>query len=141
MENKQKLGAGILTMSILMLVGTVLGILGTIFTMVVGDSINAIALESGQIDASMLPTTGDYIFGLVTTLISGISVIFILMKNKYGVFAFFGLFVLTMVYNLIVSGIAGMAIISFVLNIAFTALYGYFIYRKRALFGFAQETV
>ncbi|WP_426350400.1 hypothetical protein ACPWSR_03930 [Alloiococcus sp. CFN-8] len=141
MENEQKLGAGIITISILMLIGTVISILATIFVMVVGDSLNSLMLQTGQVDASMIPTTGQYIFGLVTTLISGISVILILMKNKYGIFGYFGLFILNTVYNIIVSGTAGTAIISLIISIAIAALYGYFIYKKRALYGFVEETV
>ena len=140
-EKEQKLGAGILTISILMLIGTVFSILGTILFLAVGDSINNLMLESGQVDASILPTTGDYIFALITTLISGISVVLILMKNKYGIFGYFGIFILNTVYNLIVSGVVGTAIISLIISIAIAALYGYFIYKKRALFGFVQETV
>ena len=141
MENEQKLGAGILTISIILLIGTVIGIFGVIIGLTVGDSINAIALESGQIDESMLLSSGDYVFSLITTLISGISVVLILMKNKYGIYGYFTIFILSNVYSLIMYGIAGIQPVSVILSVALAALYGFFIYKKRVLFGFSKETI
>lgn len=139
MGKEKKIGAGIITMSILIFVGSAFAIFGGIINLAMGDSINQIMLEGGTIDQSMLPTKTDYIISLVTSILSVIFVILILMKKKVGVFAYFGLYILSSVYGLISNGITSLGLVSIGINLAFLALYGFFIYKKRELYGFIEE--
>lgn len=140
MEKEKKLGAGIITISVLILIGSAFGILGTIINLAMGDSVNELLMQTGQYDASMLPTTTDYIISLVSSILCVIFVILILLKNKIGVFGYFALSILNRVYSLIVSEITPIVLGGLVLGLAFLALYGFFIYKKRDLYGLSKET-
>lgn len=140
MEKEKKLGAGIITISVLILIGSAFGILGTIMNLAMGDSVNELLMQTGQYDASMLPTTTDYIISLVSSILCVIFVILILLKNKIGVFGYFALSILSRVYSLIVAEITPIVLGGLVLGLAFLALYGFFIYKKRDLYGLSKET-
>lgn len=140
MEKEKKLGAGIITISVLILIGSAFGILGTIMNLAMGDSVNELLMQTGQYDASMLPTTTDYIISLVSSILCVIFVILILLKNKIGVFGYFALSILNRVYSLIVTEITPIVLGELVLGLAFLALYGFFIYKKRDLYGLSKET-
>lgn len=140
MEKEKKLGAGIITISVLILIGSAFGILGTIINLAMGDSVNELLMQTGQYDASMLPTTTDYIISLVSSILCVIFVILILLKNKIGVFGYFALSILSRVYSLIVAEITPIVLGGLVLGLAFLALYGFFIYKKRDLYGLSKET-
>ena len=141
MEKEKKLGAGIITISVLILIGSAFGILGTIINLAMGDSVNELLMQTGQYDASMLPTTTDYIISLVSSILCVIFVILILLKNKMGVFGYFALSILSRVYSLIVAEITPIVLGGLVLGLAFLALYGFFIYKKRDLYGLSKETI
>lgn len=141
MEKEKKLGAGIITISVLILIGSAFGILGTIINLAMGDSVNELLMQTGQYDASMLPTTTDYIISLVSSILCVIFVILILLKNKIGVFGYFALSILSRVYSLIVAEITPIVLGGLVLGLAFLALYGFFIYKKRDLYGLSKETI
>lgn len=141
MEKEKKLGAGIITISVLILIGSAFGILGTIINLAMGDSVNELLMQTGQYDASMLPTTTDYIISLVSSILCVIFVILILLKNKIGVFGYFALSILNRVYSLIVTEITPIVLGGLVLGLAFLALYGFFIYKKRDLYGLSKETI
>lgn len=141
MEKEKKLGAGIITISVLILIGSAFGILGTIINLAMGDSVNELLMQTGQYDASMLPTTTDYIISLVSSILCVIFVILILLKNKIGVFGYFALSILSRVYSLIVAEITLIVLGGLVLGLAFLALYGFFIYKKRDLYGLSKETI
>ena len=141
MEKEKKLGAGIITISVLILIGSAFGILGTIMNLAMGDSVNELLMQTGQYDASMLPTTTDYIISLVSSILCVIFVILILLKNKIGVFGYFALSILNRVYSLIVTEITPIVLGGLVLGLAFLALYGFFIYKKRDLYGLSKETI
>ena len=63
------------------------------------------------------------------------------MKNKIGVFGYFALSILNRVYSLIVTEITPIVLGELVLGRAFLALYGFFIYKKRDLYGLSKETI
>lgn len=138
MSNERKLGPGIITMSVIFLVISVIGVIGSVISIFAGGSINQALIDSGQIDASMLPTTTDYIINLVVTTFTIIFVILILCKNKIGVFGYFGLTILSHIYSLITTGISGINIISQLIGILIMALYGFFIYKKKYVYGFTK---
>lgn len=141
MEKEKKLGAGIITISVLILIGLGFTIFGTIINLTMGDNINKVLLEAGQVDTSLLPTTTDYIISLVTSAVNVIFVVLILMKNKVGVLGYFTVAILSNVYNLIISGISALSLGGLAISLAFLALYGFFIYKKRELYGFTKETI
>lgn len=137
---KEKLGAGVVTISILILITAILSSTGSVISLTMGDDINNILVESGQIDTSLLPTTTDYIISLVTSVLTGIFATLILFKNRIGVFGYFTVAILNNVYSLILNGITVTSLISLVLGLSFLALYGFFIYKKRSVYGFNKET-
>lgn len=141
MSNEKKLGAGIITMSVIFLVGAVFTVLGTAINLVAGDSLNQVLIDSGQIDASMLPTTTDYIISLIISIFTIIFIILILCKKKIGVLAYFILTILSHIYTLIITGISGISMISQLIGFLIIALYGFFIYKKRDIYGFTKELI
>jgi len=141
MSNEKKLGAGIITMSVIFLVAAVFTVLGATINLVAGDSINQVLIDSGQIDASMLPTTTDYIISLIISICTIIFIILILCKNKIGVLAYFALTILNHIYTLITTGISGISMISQLIGFLIIALYGFFIYKKRDIYGFTKELI
>lgn len=141
MSNEKKLGAGIIIMSIILLVLTAISTIGTVIALIAGDSINQILISSGEVDTSMLPTTTDYIISLAIAVLSIIFIILILCKNKIGIFGYFATTILSHVYSLITTGITVPSLISQLIGIAFIALYGFFIYKKRDVYGFTKESI
>lgn len=139
MTKKRKLGGGIITISIILLIGIVFGIGVGVTNLVKGEEINELLLQTGEISPDMLPTTQDYIIGLITNVLGGIFIVLILMKNKVGVLGYFGVSIMAMVYGLLSNEITTAYIVGQLLNIALLGLYGFFIYRKKYIFGFTNE--
>ena len=136
MEEKQvrKLGAGIkiITWFYIIVVGFV--ILATIPSIFFRDAINELIVHTGQpqITDSMMPAL--YI-SVIMYIIKFAAAIMILRKSKIGVFAFFGITILSTVYSFITGPVG----ISSFIGLIPPALLGYFIYKKKEVFGFGES--
>ncbi|MBB6713818.1 hypothetical protein [Clostridium gasigenes] len=131
---EKKLGGGILTCTIINLVLYGFGIVGLLISLLGKDFIEQTLTQSGQTDALAQLSTLNIVFSLVITSLLLISSILILCKKKIGVYSFFTLVVLNIIYGIITTGFKPLSLIGLILP----ALLGLFIYKRRSIFGFSN---
>lgn len=130
----QKLGAGILTVSIIQLVLNVLGLLGLVFMVVMKDAISEQMALLGQQNVEL--TTSQMVISLILTLVLVVGIILILMKKAAGVYIYFTCTIINIIYSIIMAGFKFTTIFSLILPI----LMAIFISSKKELFGFGPKT-
>ena len=134
MENK-KLGGGILTISILYLVFLGFGLINNIISFSTLDQINALSSQMGMPQL----TSAELIISIILSLILLIGVILILLKKKIGVYTFFTVIVINVIYSLIMNGLSILVLISTLISLILPGLLAYFIYKKKEVFGFESK--
>lgn len=130
MENnveKKKVGAGIITMSVLYLIGQAFAIIGSISNFFTKDVTNKILADAGM---GIQITTSQIVITLTTSLIITIAVILILLKKSIGACLFIGIVVLSLIYSAIVSGVS----LFTPLSLIFPGLMIFFIYKKKDIY-------
>lgn len=138
MENdkSQKLGVGIITVSVLHLIGAIFSILGLIILLVFRNSIQGVFNQTGQKAASLALSTNHIIVSLVLTLILSAAVILILLKKASGIYAYFICSIINIIYSIVLNGFKWTSILSVILPILMLI----FITRKKEVFGFKSKT-
>ena len=126
-EEQKKVGAGIITMSALYLLGQVIIILILLSTLIFKDAIIQNAQSMGISDEI---NTGEILIPLVIATIIAIAVILILVKKPIGAFLFIGIEVLSLIYKVITSGITMGTIVLLI----FPVLMIFFIYKKKDIY-------
>lgn len=126
-KDKKKIGAGIIIISVLYLIGQTFTIIGCIINFFAKDLINETYRELGIVNEI---TTVQILITLVISLIITIAVILILFKKSIGAFLFIGTEVLSFIYNIIVSGI-GLGVIALLI---FPFIMMFFIYNKKDIY-------
>lgn len=134
MENK-KLGGGILAISILYLVFLSLGLMGNIISFSTLDQINAVSAQMGMPQL----TSTELIISIILNLVLVIAIILILLKKKIGVYAFFTVIIINVIYSLIMNGLSVFVLISTLIGLILPGLLAYFIYKKKEVFGFESN--
>ncbi|MBQ9012559.1 MAG: hypothetical protein IJ094_03190 [Bacilli bacterium] len=134
MENK-KLGGGILTISILYLVFLGFGLIVNIISFSTLDQINALSSQMGMPQL----TSAELIISIILSLILLIGVILILLKKKIGVYTFFTVIVINVIYSLIMNSLSILVLISTLISLILPGLLAYFIYKKKEVFGFESK--
>ena len=134
MENK-KLGGGILTISIIYLVLLGLGLIGSIISLVTLDEINSLMSQMGGVEL----TSTELIVSIILTLILLVGIILILLKKQIGVYSFFTVEIINIIYSLIMNGLSISILISTLVGLILPGLLAYFIYKKKELFGFESK--
>lgn len=142
MENIQerKLGAGIITISVLHLIGFVIGSFSTVSSIINNDALVEAASVLGADPSIYAPSK--LIISLVLSTLLAISVILILFKKSLGVYGYFTVTVISLINSIIsVSsiGFSGLVIFSLVLSLIFPALMALFIHKRKYVFGFASK--
>ena len=115
--NDMKLGAGIITMAVLTLIGSALAVLGCVFQILFKDKIQQF---SAGIEGAVLDP--------VTIVIS--------LAKSLGVYIYGTIEIVSLIYNIIMSP---ENIIWTLVGLIFPLLMGFFIYKKRAIFGFGNK--
>lgn len=135
MENtqKQKVGAGILIISIIHLFLNSIGALGLVAMITMKDVINKTIKETGAVEV----TTSNLIISIIFLGIIALGVILILLKKQIGVFIYFIAEVVSIIYAVVSNGFDPKQIVSLILPI----LMGLFIWQKKELFGFKNKDV
>jgi hypothetical protein len=125
MENNQpqKVGAGILTVSIIQLVFSGFVFIGLLLAFLVKDQIEA----AGTVEI----TTSVLAISTVFTAITIIGIILILMKKQLGVYIYFGSFAINIIYSIVTNGFKASIILSLIIPV----LMGIFIWQKKEVFG------
>ena len=134
MENK-KLGGGILTISIIYLVFLGFGLIGSIISLSTLDQINSVMAQMGGIQ--LTPT--ELIISIILSFILLFGIILILLKKQIGVYTFFTVEIINIIYSLIMDGLSLSVLISTLISLILPVLLAYFIYKKKELFGFESK--
>jgi hypothetical protein len=130
MENiqKQKVGAGILTLSIIQLVFSGFALVGFIMIFVMKDALKTAGVPTTPLSA--------LIISLVVTLITILSIILILMKKELGIYIYFIAQVAAIVYSIVSTGFKPVILVSLIIP----ALMGIFIWQKKEVFAIETKT-
>ena len=123
----KKVGAGIITMSVLYLFGQFFVILGSLGNIFLKDAISK-NLQTMGVAGEV--NTVQMLITLAISVIITISVILLLFKKPIGAYMFIGIEILSFIYSVISSGID---IGSFIMLI-FPALMIFFIYKKKDIY-------
>lgn len=129
MENnvkEKKLGAGIITMSIIFIVMNAFAIFGLVIAITNLEEVNNYAVSLGGEKSTM----GPLIFSVAIAVLMLLSLALILFKKGIGVYLFVGLQIVSRVYSIITSGVQLGTLIGLILP----ALFLYFIYKKKDIY-------
>ena len=128
MENiqKPKVGAGILTLSIIQLVFSGFGLLGFIMMIFMSDATKAQLKTLGTPETA----TSTIIISIVLILIIALGIILILMKKELGIYIYFIAEVANIVYSVVMNGFKPIILLSFVIPV----LMAIFILNKKEVF-------
>ncbi|MDY4077398.1 MAG: hypothetical protein SOY42_01215 [Clostridium sp.] len=130
--NNEKLGAGIITISVLSLITVVFGLIGAINIIATPKEKFIEAYKLAGLDPATIPTVGQTIVSLILIIILGVSIILILMKKSIGVYGYFISQIISIISSIIFSGFS---ILNIVLGLILPVLMAIFISKKRNLFG------
>lgn len=126
-ENNQRLGAGIITMSVLYLIGQAFTMFSVLINIVMKDEIARMLAEAGTISEI---TTAQLGVTLVISLILTVSIILILFKKYIGAYIFIGIEVLSLLFSIITGAFTLFSIIGLV----FPGLMIFFLYKKKEIY-------
>lgn len=128
MENTQlqKLGAGIIIISIIQLIGAILSVFGSILLFLSKDEITNELQAAGQSIASNTQIT----ITLILQLTLAIAVILILVKKSIGIYSYFTVVTINIIYSIISTGFQWIILFSLI----FPILMAIFINKKKKLF-------
>lgn len=139
MENteKQKLGAGIITVSIISLLSYVISIFSSINYLVNPASIPKIP----EVEGLSIPTitTTTLTIGLIMSILSTLAIILILSKKALGIYLYYLMFIINLLYSLIMNGFKVYIMIGILISLIFPILMGIFIYKRRYIFGLGTK--
>jgi len=128
MENnqQQKVGAVILTLSIIQLVFSGLSVIGYLISFLMKDQIKAAGVP--EISTTTL------IISMVITLIVTLGIILILMRKQLGIYIYFIAQVSNIVYSLVSNGFQSSVLLSLIIPV----LMGIFIWQKKEVFNITK---
>jgi len=123
---KPKVGAGILTMSIIQLVLMGFSLIGLIMTLFMKDETKA------QLKTMGIPETptSTIIISLIITVIIILAIVLILMKKELGIYIYFIAEVANIVYSIVSTGFKPVILLSLIIP----GLMGFFIWKKKEIF-------
>ena len=126
-ENK-KLGAGIIIITIIVILGSILGIVGDLGAMFLGDLV--VETYDGEV---IQPTVSNsqLIIDIILRIIFLISAILIFMKKSLGIYCYFIVVIISIIALIIFNGFSIAIISSLILPILMTI----FVAKKREVFG------
>ncbi len=123
----KKVGAGIITMSVLDFIGQFFVILGSLSSIIFKDVMDS-SLQSMGIVSEV--NTVELLITLAISVIITVSVILILFKKPIGAYMFIGIEVLSFIYKVITTDFT----IATPVGLIFPALMIFFIYKKKDIY-------
>lgn len=129
MENNQqeKVGAAILTLSIIQLVFSGLAIMGYLIAFFMKDQIKAAGVPA--------ISTSTLIISMVIALIAALGIFLILMRKQLGIYVYFIAQVSVIVYSLVNNGFKPSVLLSLIIPV----LMGIFIWQKKEVFNIGTK--
>ena len=131
---EQKLGGGIITISVLTLIGFAFNLIGYLIMLIMGDSLNEMYSSMGL--GNIMPSTSTLVISLILSIIIGVSTILILMKKSIGVYGYFIGEVLSIISSIIFTGFS---LFGLIISLILTVLMFIFIYKRKTIFGFSEN--
>lgn len=132
-NKENKLGAGIITLSVLTIISVFITYFSNICLLIPSVQNN---LKQKGIPIEKLAINNVIIaIGLISATILLISIILILLKKALGIYLYYLLFLANLIYSIVLKGFNKFLIFS----IIFPALFGYFLYKKKHLYGFESK--
>ena len=131
---EQKLGGGIITISVLTLIGFAFNLIGYLIMLIMGDSLNEMYSSMGL--GNIMPSTSTLVISLILSIIIGVSTILILMKKSIGVYGYFIGEVLSIISSIIFTGFSLFGVI---ISLILPVLMFIFIYKRKTIFGFSEN--
>ena len=120
--HKPKLGTGILTLAIIQLIFSSIGLIGLVMTLLM-------IYAPKEYGVTTIPTF-TVIVTLLSTLITTLGIILILMKKKLGIYIYFITEVANVVYSVIINGFKPVILVSLIIPV----LMGIFILTRKEIF-------
>lgn len=131
---EQKLGGGIITISVLTLIGFAFNLIGYLTMLIMGDSLNEMYSSMGL--GNIIPSTSTLVVSLILSIIIGVSTILILMKKSIGVYGYFIGEVLSIISSIIFTGFS---LSGLIIALILPVLMFIFIYKRKTIFGFSEN--
>lgn len=131
-DKKKKLGAGIIVLSVLIIIGQLFSLITLPFNLANLDETNNFLISMGM--GNYTVTRGEYIFSAIIAAIILIAVILILFKKGIGVYIFTGIQVVSIFYSIITKGLSVSILIGILISLILPGLLLYFIYSKKEIY-------
>lgn len=128
MEENKNLGAGIIIITILVILGSILGIVGDLGSIFLGDLV--VETYDGEVIQSSI-SNSQFIIDIILRIIFLISAILIFMKKSLGIYCYFIVVIISIIALIIFNGFSIAIISSLILPILMTI----FVAKKREVFG------
>ncbi|NRZ29507.1 hypothetical protein [Clostridium beijerinckii] len=130
MESTQlkKLGAGIVTISAIQLIGAIFSVLGSLLLF----SSKSEILNEMQTSKQNIASNTQITITLILQVLLAITIILILLKKSIGIYSYFTVVTINILYSIISIGFQWTIIFSLILPV----LMAIFIYKKKSLFTF-----
>lgn len=126
---EQKLGGGIITISVLTLIGFAINLITYLAILAMGDSLNEMYSSMGL--GNIIPPTSTLVVSLILSIIIGVSTILILMKKSIGVYGYFIGNVLSIISSIIFTGFS---LSGLIISLILPVLMFIFIYKRKSIF-------
>lgn len=126
-EPKEKIGAGIKTISIITIVFYCIQLLYSVYALVFKDQLNSQLAQQGVNTTFSL---NEIIVPIIFSVLMIVSIILILLKNTIGIFAYYIVYISSIIYTIFQSGFSTSILIGLILPV----LMAIFLYQKRAIF-------
>lgn len=136
MENQKqnKLGAGIITISVIQIIISVFGLFGSIILLTPAFQENMAALSGVSLDQIGL-NTATIIVSLVSILLTLLGIILILRRKAIGLYIYLLITAANIIYSIVLNGLA---IYSLIGSLILPLLMTFFVYKKKDLFGLTK---
>ncbi|MDZ5252450.1 hypothetical protein [Clostridium sp. LIBA-8841] len=136
MENQKqnKLGAGIIAISIIQIIFSAFGLLGSILLLMPSFQENMAAISGVSLN-QMGFNNVTIIIGLVAIILDLLGIILILRKKAIGLYIYLLVTAANIIYSIVLNGIS---IFSLIGSLILPLLMTFFVYKKKELFGLSK---
>lgn len=133
--NEKKVGAGVLTISIITFVINAIAVLGFVYILGFKDKLKETYSSMGMDPSKVIPSNSEVIINSILIVFITIAVILILLKKAIGVYSYFTFIIIKIIATIILSGFSLGILFSFILPILMLI----FILQKKNVFGFGDS--
>lgn len=133
-QNQNKLGAGIITISVIQIIFSAFALIGSIILLMPSFQENLATITGAPLDQLGINNTS-IIIGLVSIILVLLGIILILRKKAIGLYIYLLITTANIIYSIIMNGFM---ISSLIVSLILPILMTFFVYRKKELFGLSK---